>query len=169
MKAHVAHLILCILSWLICPAAACEGPRTAGEIRSFLLEGTDYDRYTRPAEAVMAAVAALIHSTSNSSSVVIPEEPAPEMARIQWHILSLDLVDQKTNEFGVTVWFRRSWQDDRLRFKTQSEGGCFPDDKIRAGFHEDILNEIWKPDFYVENLAVPTQQIDGAVWLYPSG
>ncbi|CAB9524423.1 acid receptor subunit [Seminavis robusta] len=132
----------------------CNGPRTPGALRAALLD--DYDSFTRPGEAL---------AFSNGTN---PIDAPPDVARIQLHVLSLNAVDQKRNEYELSVWFRRSWQDFRLRYTPQSQGGCFPDDG-RVGFPEDVLKNIWQPDFYIENLAKPYSRIAGSVWVYPSG
>ena len=128
----------------------CRGPKTPGELRQVLLE--NYDKYTRPGEA---------KSYGRSAA-------PPEIARVQMHVLSLNDVDQKRNEFEISVWFRRSWYDHRLTYATKSDGGCFPDDG-RVGYPESMLNDIWSPDFYIENEAKPSSQLAGSFWIHPDG
>lgn len=140
---------------------ACVGARTPGELHTALLK--DYDPFTRPGLAQAAFV-----DTEGNSSLAAFEPPPPDIARIQLHVLSLNAVDSKENEFKMSVWFRRSWQDFRLRYTPASRGGCFPDDG-RVGFSEDILKDIWAPDFYIENQAKSSVEIAGSVWIYPSG
>lgn len=133
----------------------CSGPRTPGELRSKLLTG--YDPFTRP-----GVVKAFLNNTA--SDITVP----PDVARIQLHVLSLNGIDQKRNEYELSVWFRRSWTDFRLQYTPKSQGGCFADDD-RVGFSEDLVKDIWAPDFNIENQAKPGSQLAGFVQIYPNG
>jgi len=140
------------------PNASCSGPRTAGELISHLMKG--YDKLTRPGVAQAL-------KTGYLSGALLETSP-PDVARVQLHVLALNSVDQKRNEYQLTGWLRYSWKDPRLAYKTFSQGGCFPDD-ARIGFPERTTSAIWNPDFYIENAAEPPKQLGGAIWIKPDG
>jgi len=138
---------------------ACVGPRTPGELRTQLL--TDYDKYARPNLAESAEKGWPLVSENGGA-------PMADIARVQFHVLVLKDVDQKRNEYQLTVWFRRSWLDRRLSYTPASQGGCFPDDG-RVGYPESLLQDIWKPDYYIENQAKPPVWTAGSLWIEPNG
>lgn len=140
------------------PNASCTGPRTAGELHDYLLE--NYDRLTRPGVAKAL-------ETGYLSGALLETSP-PDVARAQLHVLALNFVDQKRNEYQISGWLRYSWKDYRLAYKTFSEGGCFPDN-ARIGFPEKTTEKIWSPDFYIENAADIPRQLGGAIWIRPNG
>lgn len=143
----------------VLPNQACSGPRTAGELIDHLLEG--YDKYTRPGVAKGLKEGWL--------SGALLETAPPDEAQVQIHVLALNGIDQKRNEYTLTAWYRRKWKDSRLAYKTISEGGCFPDD-ASIGFPESIVkSHIWNPDFYIENMSDSPKQTGSAIWISPDG
>lgn len=158
---------LLIVATLVAHAtAACQGPRTPGELRNTLWgAGSGYDRFTRPnvAEAAIRA-----NNNSSDLNAVEPFQAEPDNVRAQMHVLALTSVDQKRNEYQINIWFRIRWHDFRLEYLSDQQGGCFSAEG-REGYPESALNEIWHPDIYVENQVKINQNVAGSVWVYPSG
>lgn len=129
----------------------CSGPSKPGALLDSLLKG--YDKRDRPSLYLPGAMGT---------------EAPPDDVEISIHILELEKVDQKLNQFELTINFRRAWTDPRLAYRTRSEGGCFPDGKEIVYKGEEMAN-IWTPDLYFGNQADKTEEVGDAVWLDSTG
>jgi hypothetical protein len=139
-------------------ASSCYGPRTPGQLRNQLWgPDSDYEKNTRPEVARLA-----LNESAN------PGDAAPDVAKVQLHVNALTFLNQKRNEYQINVWFRQRWNDFRLQYNDTTNGGCFPDNQ-REGFREELLNEIWHPDFFIENQVKVDSHVAGSFWVYPNG
>lgn len=91
----------------------------------------------------------------------------PEDVKVQFHILSLYGVNEKSRTFGVDMWFRQTWEDWRLAYDSFDQGGCLKEP--RQGFALDMISQIWVPDIFIENQVDQAIIISGSWWIYPSG
>eukprot|EP00217_Crustomastix_stigmatica_P004234 CAMPEP_0183800358 /NCGR_PEP_ID=MMETSP0803_2-20130417/24631_1 /TAXON_ID=195967 /ORGANISM="Crustomastix stigmata, Strain CCMP3273" /LENGTH=460 /DNA_ID=CAMNT_0026045069 /DNA_START=51 /DNA_END=1430 /DNA_ORIENTATION=- len=114
---------------------------TVGQLRSYLLSASLYDKNVRPSEATQGAGA------------------AADEAQVQFYLREVYDVNQKTMIFKASGYFRRWWYDARLAY----DNAAFPHVDVAA-----VSSDVWQPDTYVEN-SLSFALGDKLLRIYPDG
>ena len=139
----------------------CTGPRNVAELADTLWdEQSQYNgmRYTRPN----------VSKLDGSDSTANPAHADADNVQFEMHVLSVKDVNQQKGEVQFNVGLVQQWNDFRLMFKTERDGGCFLDNE-RIGFDEDVVNSIWTPHVVVSNLVDEKIKMASSLWIYPNG
>ena len=136
----------------------CEGPRTFGGLRQALwASNPSYDRFTRPAEARVAAGL----QPGDEYQWVPPDE-----VKVEFRVYSLRHVDTKRGSFTIDANMHVTWNDHRLRYNDTAHGGCLQDS---VELNSDFIKEIWTPDPYVANLVEQSRFVHEELRLLSDG
>ena len=123
-------------------AAACIGPRSAGELRQHLWAGpgANYDKFSRPQVAM--------------------NRTALEMVEVTLRVRSLLNVQTSHGQFLLDTKLQMWWKDERLRYLSTRDGGCLPDS---VSFGGDVVHEIWQPSTIFDNEVGKVAPTDGGL------
>ncbi|XP_033742241.1 glycine receptor subunit alpha-3-like isoform X2 [Pecten maximus] len=103
---------------------------------------------TRSAHDVLAhARQQILHNITNGYDPRIPpgyETNTPITSFVQLYILSIDSVSDSTMDFGMSMFIRQKWNDERLRYT--AFGGL-----QHLELDTKMIGDIWVPDLYIVN------------------
>lgn len=183
----VMHFIACLLISLPSSfGAGCNGPRNVGELTEALWgEQSQYSKmkYIRPnvskldtnkttnsfnAEADNRMRSNTSSLDANETIAINPLHAEPDIVTFKMTVLSVKDINQQREEVETMILLRQQWNDHRLQFKTESQGGCFLDGKS-VGFDVDDAQNIWTPHVVLTNLATYPTKMASSFWIYPNG
>ena len=139
----------------------CTGPRNVAELADTLWgEQSQYKqmKYVRPN----------VSKLEQSNKTANPAHADADNANLQMHVLSVKNVNQQREDMEMVVYLREQWNDFRLKFNTESDGGCFLDNEM-IGFDTDVIDSIWTPHVVLSNLADEEVKMASSLWIYPNG